>query len=74
MTEADIRLRISNCGHALISAYARYLDSGKQEDRAEAFQWLERQKEAQRELQKCLEQGSAWFGTEEAQAMGRQAA
>jgi hypothetical protein len=81
MTDAELDAHIRDTGEHLKRAYARFQDSGLPADRDEALQWWQAERDAlllrserfgsARHAAFEAAVGSAWFASDEAQAMGR---
>jgi len=70
--EAELRQHVADCGWHLECAYARFQTHGDPADRDAAVMWLHQQQEAQRALQRHLDDvGVGFFTSDLAQGMGR---
>ena len=77
LTDREIRQHAMDCGYLMEDAYAKFLETGEPSHREAAVAWLARRNEALKGLQARgtgMCEGSAWFASDEAQAMGRRIA
>lgn len=69
--EAEIRAHIQDCGFLMQVAYQRFETYGDPADRDTAVLWLHHQQEAQRHLQRLLDDGVDFFQSPAALAMSQ---
>ena len=76
VSDEELRRHAVACGALMLKSYQLFQGSGRPEHREMAREWLQHRDNALRELRDrgtSVAEGSAWFASDEAQAIGRHA-
>ena len=63
LSDAELIRHVQDCGRHMLAHYERFETLGDPADRDAAVQWLHAQQEAQRALQRHLDEGLDYFAT-----------